>query len=140
MSKKKVLFLCTGNSCRSQMAEGLLKSFAGERFEVQSAGTHPSSLHPLSIKIMQELEIDISPQRSESISKFREEEFDYVITVCNQAREACPVFPGGGKKMHWDIKDPVGPGSEAERLALFRKIRDELSRRIKDFIADAEKK
>lgn len=125
--KKRVLILCTGNSARSQMAEGLLRHDAGERFDVESAGTKPSSVRPEAITAMRELGIDISGQRSKSIEEFDGQHFDYVITVCDSARETCPVFFGAAEKLHHGFEDPAAfKGSEEERIALFRRVRDEL--------------
>ena len=125
--KKRVLILCTGNSARSQMAEGLLRHDAGQRFEVESAGTKPSSVRPEAITAMCELGIDISGHRSKSVEEFDGQHFDYVITVCDSARETCPVFSGAAEKLHHSFEDPAAlNGSEEERLALFRRVRDEL--------------
>jgi len=125
--KKRVLILCTGNSARSQMAEGLLRHDAGERFDVESAGTKPSSVRPEAIAAMRELGIDISGHRSKSVAEFEGQTFDYVITVCDNARESCPVFFGGAKRLHHDFDDPAASnGSEEKRLALFRRVRGEL--------------
>ena len=130
---KRVLFLCTGNSARSQMAEGLLRSLAGDRFEVFSAGTIASLVRPQAVAAMNELGIDISQHRSKSLDEFIDEEFDYVITVCDHANQRCPVFPGSVKRIHWSIDDPVGMGSEAAQLEAFRRARDELLERIRSF-------
>jgi arsenate reductase len=134
MGKKRVLILCTGNSARSQMAEGLLRHDAGERFEVESAGTKPSIVRPEAIAAMQELGIDISGHRSNSVEEFDGQKFDYVITVCDSARESCPVFFGDAKRLHKDFEDPAAlTGSEQERLALFRRVRDELRTYLAEF-------
>lgn len=133
MSKPRVLFLCTGNSARSQMAEGLLRQLAGERFEVFSAGTHPVGLNPLAVEAMRELGVDISAQRSKNVSEFVGQPMHYVITVCDHAREHCPVFPGAYKVLHWGIEDPVSSlGSRAERLEVFRRVRDHIAERIRE--------
>jgi arsenate reductase len=125
--KKRVLILCTGNSARSQMAEGLLRHDAGERFEVESAGTKASIVRPEAIAVMRELGIDISGHRSKNVSEFEGQQFDYVITVCDNARESCPVYFGKAEKLHHSFEDPATlSGSEEERLALFRRVRDEL--------------
>ena len=125
--KKRVLILCTGNSARSQMAEGLLRHDAGERFEVESAGTKASFVRPEAIAVMRELGIDISRHHSKNVNEFDGQQFDYVITVCDNARESCPVFFGRAEKLHHDFEDPAAlEGSEAERLAVFRRVRDEL--------------
>src|SRR5580765_4663343 len=125
---KRVLILCTGNSARSQMAEGLLRSFGGDRFEVLSAGTKPSAVRPEAIAVMSELGIDISSQRSKHVREFDGQHFDYVITVCDNANESCPIFPDDTKRIHWSFPDPAAvEGSEAERLAAFRGVRDALA-------------
>ena len=133
-SKKTVLFLCTGNSARSQMAEGLLRELAGERFEVFSAGTHPKGLHPQTIVAMEDIGIDVSRQRSKDVSEFLGRQFDYVITVCDNAKESCPIFPGHGNRIHMAFEDPAAlEGSEQDRLALFRRVRDEIRAYLKAF-------
>ena len=129
--KKRVLFLCTGNSARSQMAEGLLRAMAADRFEVSSAGTVATFVRPQAISAMSELDIDISHHRSQSVDEFLGENFDYVITVCDHANQHCPTFSGAVKRIHWSIDDPVGKGSAAEELAAFRQARDDLRERIK---------
>ncbi len=134
--RKRVLILCTGNSARSQMAEGLLRSVADDRFEVFSAGTHASFVRPQAITVMNELGIDISHQRSKSIDEFLEERLDFVITVCDHANARCPVFPGAVKRIHWSIDDPVIGGSEEGQLEAFRAARDELQRRILTFVEE----
>jgi arsenate reductase len=132
---KKVLFLCTGNSARSQMAEGFLKHMAGDRFEVYSAGVKPTAVNPLAIKVMAEIGIDISKHRSKSVMEFIDQSFDYVITVCGNAQKTCPVFPGEHEKIHWDLEDPAAAeDSEADRLPVFRKVRDEIKKNILTFI------
>jgi arsenate reductase len=134
MAKKRVLILCTGNSARSQMAEGLLRHDAGERFEVESAGTKPSIVRPEAIAAMAELGIDISGHWSKSVKKFDGQKFDYVITVCDSARESCPVFFGAAERMHHSFDDPAAlDGSEEERLNLFRCVRDELRGYLREF-------
>jgi arsenate reductase len=133
-NKKRVLILCTGNSARSQMAEGLLRHDAGTQFEVESAGTKPGSVRTEAIEAMRELGIDISGQRSKSVEEFSRQHFDYVITVCDSARETCPVFFGGAKRLHHDFDDPAAlNGSAQERLALFRRVRDELRAYLAEF-------
>ena len=132
--KKRVLILCTGNSARSQMAEGLLRHDAGDRFEVESAGTKPSSVRPEAVAAMKDLGIDISGHRSKSVEEFNGQKFDYVITVCDSARESCPVFFGEAKRLHRDFEDPAAlDASGEERLALFRRVRDELRTYLADF-------
>lgn len=133
--KKRVLILCTGNSARSQMAEGLLREMAGDRFEVLSAGVEPSHVRPQAIEAMREIGIDISKHRSKSVDEFARQEFDYVITVCDNANERCPVFPGQTKRIHWSFDDPAAAkGDEAERLVVFRRVRDEIETRLREFV------
>ena len=123
--KKKVLFICTHNAARSQMAEGLLRSLYGDRYEAYSAGTQPSKIHPCAIKVMAEIGIDISTHHSKNIDVFHGMKFDYVVTVCNKAKEACPLFLGGEESLHNDFDDPSQfKGNEDEKLAVFRKTRD----------------
>ena len=137
--KKKVLFICTHNSARSQMAEGLLKAMFGQRCEVYSAGVQPSSVDPFAIKAMKEIDIDISNQYSKHIDELKGKQFDYVITVCDQAREACPHYPLAERTIHMDFEDPTASmGSDAERLTVFRRIRDEIKDWIESFFG-AEK-
>jgi arsenate reductase len=134
MEKKRVLILCTGNSARSQMAEGLLRHDAGERFDVESAGTKPSIVRPEAIAAMKELGIDISEHRSKHVDEFEGQKFDYVITVCDNAKESCPVFFSAAKRLHQSFEDPAAlNGSEEERLALFRRVRGELRAYLADF-------
>ena len=133
--RKRVLILCTGNSARSQMAEGLLRHLAGERFEVASAGVAPSHVRAEAIEVMGELNIDISGHRSKSVDEFLGQEFDHVITVCDNANEQCPVFPGKTKRIHWSFEDPAAAqGDGSSRLAVFRRVRDRLNERLEDFI------
>lgn len=127
---KKILFLCTGNSCRSQMAEGFLHHMAGEKFEVYSAGTNPTKINPLAIKVMAEVGIDISSQYSKSVEEFLNQKFDMVITVCDHAKQTCPIFPNPYQKIHWNIKDPAEfQGSNKEKMDFFRKVRDEIKKK-----------
>jgi arsenate reductase len=134
--KKKVLFLCTGNSARSQMAEGLLRNFGAEDFEVASAGVSPTEVRPEAIKVMREIGIDISGHRSKSVDHYLGKEFDYVITVCDNANEQCPVFPGAVNRLHWSFEDPAGAmGDESTRLAVFRRVRDEISTHLRSFLS-----
>ncbi len=136
--KKRVLILCTGNSARSQMAEGLLRHDGGERFEVESAGVEPSRVRPQAVEAMREIGVDISAHRSKSVEEFAGQEFDYVITVCDNAKEQCPVFPGKTRRIHWSFDDPAAAvGDEAERLAVFRRVRDEIRERLREFSASA---
>ncbi len=131
--KQRVLFLCTHNSARSQMAEGLLRQLAGDRFEVFSAGTEATHVRPLAIKAMAELGIDISQQQSKTLDRYLNEPFDEVITVCDQAAEACPIFPDAVHRRHWSLADPSkASGNENEQLAVYRRVRDELRSRIEE--------
>jgi arsenate reductase len=132
---KRVLILCTGNSARSQMAEGLFRTFGGERFEVCSAGTQPSIVRPEAIAVMLELGIDISSHRSKHVREFDGQHFDFLITVCDNANESCPIFPDDTERIHWSFPDPAAvDGSETERLAAFRRVRDALAEMFRDFI------
>jgi arsenate reductase len=132
---QRVLILCTGNSARSQMAEGLLRHLAGDRFEVFSAGTRPSVLNPLAIQAMAERGLDISHQRSKHMDQYRQESFDYVITVCDDAAEACPVFPGRAERIHWSFPDPAAvDGDETVRLQSFRETREGIEKRLREWL------
>ena len=133
--KQQVLILCTGNSARSQMAEGLLRHDAGDRFDVFSAGTRASQVRPEALAAMKEIGIDISSHRSKHVDEFAGRPFDYVITVCDNAKESCPLFPGETKRIHQSFEDPPAPGvgTEAERLAIFRRVRDELRTYLRSF-------
>jgi thioredoxin type arsenate reductase len=131
----RVLFVCTGNSARSQIAEAILRQRGGRRFEVASAGTDPRGVHPLTVRALAEAGIDISGARSRSVDEFPGQEFDYVVTVCDQAREACPVFPGAERSLHWGYDDPVlAEGTEEERLRAFRKTLAQIGERIGQFV------
>ena len=131
----RVLILCTGNSARSQMAEGLLRHDGGAAFEVFSAGTKPSHVRPEAIAAMHEIGIDISGHRSKSVDEFAGQAFDFVITVCDNARESCPIFPATTLRIHWSLDDPAAvQGSDEERLAAFRRVRDELRDHLQRFI------
>ena len=130
-SKTRVLFLCTHNSARSQMAEGLLRRLAGNRFEVYSAGTEATGVRPHAVEAMNEIGIDISGQQSKTLQQYLGQPFDYVITVCDAANEACPVFPGAKQRLHWSFEDPAAAvGSEEERLMVFRTVRDAIKEHI----------
>ena len=133
-----MLFLCTHNSARSQMAEGFLRHLAGDRFEVHSAGTEATAVRPQAIEVMCELGIDISGQQSKTLERYLGQPFDYVITVCDEANEACPVFPGAIRRLHWSFEDPAqATGSEEERLRVFRSVRKQIVERIKQkFLAE----
>jgi arsenate reductase (thioredoxin) len=127
MTRKKVLILCTVNSARSQMAEGLLRQDRGDEFDVKSAGTQADRVRPEAIAVMREIGIDISDHRSKTVDEFREESFDYVLTVCDNAKESCPVYGGHTNRIHKSFCDPAAiVGSEEERLGAFRKVRDEI--------------
>ena len=133
--KKIVLILCTGNSARSQMAEGLLRHFGGDKFDVESAGVISSFVRPLAIEAMKEIGIDISNHRSKSVTEFVNQTFDYVITVCDNAKESCPVFPASAERLHWSFDDPAeATGNEREQLTVFRRVRDEIREKLNDFI------
>jgi arsenate reductase len=131
--KKRILFLCTGNSARSQMAEALLHLIAGDHFEAFSAGTHPVGLNPGAIEAMEELGVDISQQRSKNVSEFAERQFDYVITVCDRAKEACPNFPAASRLLHWSFDDPAS-APEGQRQEVFRRVRDEITDALCQFL------
>ena len=132
--KKRILILCTGNSARSQMAEGLLRYDAGDRYEVFSAGTKPGQVRPEAIAAMKELGIDISRHRSKSVAEFFGQQFDYVLTVCDNAKESCPILPGKTVAIHHSFEDPAAlQGSEDARLAVFRRVRDEIRQYLKGF-------
>ncbi len=125
--KQRILFICTHNSARSQMAEGLLRYLGGDRFETFSAGTEATRVRPLAIKAMAELGIDISGQRSKTLDRYLHEPFALVITVCDAAAEVCPVFPGAVRRLHWSFEDPAqATGSEEEQLEVYRRVRDEI--------------
>lgn len=132
----RILVLCTGNSCRSQMAEALLARAGGSRVEVHSAGTHPSEVHPLTVAVLAEIGIDWSRAQSKSMTEYRGRPFDLVVTVCDDAREACPVFPGARRQVHVGYEDPaLATGSRDERLALYRRVRDEIAAWAPGFVA-----
>lgn len=133
---ERILVLCTGNSARSQMAEGLMRAQLGNRFEIHSAGSKPSHVRPEAIAVMKEIGIDISSHRSKHLDEFLGTEFRYVIPVCDNAAETCPVFPGVAERIHWSFEDPAAvEGDEETRLAAFRQIRDQLAERIRAFAA-----
>ena len=133
--KEKIIFICTGNACRSQIAEGVMRKLAGHNFDVFSAGSHPSLVHPMSIKVMKEIGIDITSHTSDPISKFLSKNINIVVTVCDNANKVCPVFPGKVERIHWSIKDPFkGWNSHPDDLVNFRKTREDLTARIKNLI------
>lgn len=133
---KNVLILCTGNSCRSQMAEALWNDLAGGAWQAVSAGSRPAGyVHPLAIQVLAELGLDLSRNRSKHLDEFRDRPFDLVVTVCDNARESCPVFPGAKQLAHWPFPDPAeAEGSEEEKLAVFRAVRDAIRERIRAFL------
>lgn len=138
MNTRRVLFLCTQNSARSQMAEGWLRARAGDRFEVASAGTEATRVHPLAIRVMREVGVDLAGHASKTLDAFLGQPWDYVITVCDRANERCPVFVGAAARLHWSFDDPSrAAGSEDERLAVFRRVRDEITSRLDAWLADA---
>ncbi|MEO7658547.1 MAG: arsenate reductase ArsC [Pyrinomonadaceae bacterium] len=133
--KKKVLILCTGNSARSQMAEGLLRHLGGDRFDVESAGTLASFVRPQAIAVMDEIGIDISGHRSKNLAEFLDRPFDHVITVCDKAAENCPVFPGAARRSHWSFDDPAAAvGTDEDVLNFYRLVRDEIGTKLTEFI------
>ena len=141
MIRNRVLFLCTHNSARSQMAEGLLRHFAGDRIEVASAGTEATGVRPLAVQAMADIDIDIRHQTSKTLDRFLGERWDYVITVCDSANEACPVFPHASTRLHWSFDDPsAATGNDDQRLAVFRRVRDEIRARIETWLAEMSTK
>ena len=135
--KEKIIFICTGNACRSQIAEGIMRQLAGDKFDVFSAGSHPSLVHPMSIKVMKEIGIDITSHTSDPISNFLSKNMDIVVTVCDNADKICPVFPGEVERIHWSIKDPFkGWELNPDDLVNFTRTRDDLIERIKNFVKD----
>ncbi len=130
--RQRVLFLCTGNSARSQMAEGLLRHMAGDRFEAFSAGTRPAGLNPNAVKAMAEIGINIAGSRSKSVEEYLGQQFDYIFTVCDNARETCPVFPGAGERLHESFEDPAAAPSD-QQLPIFRSVRDQIAERLRAF-------
>jgi arsenate reductase len=136
----RVLFVCTGNSARSLLAEALLRHHGGDRFEVHSAGTEPKGVNPLTVRVLEESGLDASGLRSTSVDRYLGQRFDYVVTVCDQARQACPVFPGSHAALHWGYDDPAAvEGTEEERLAAFRTVFVQLGERIRQFASLAER-
>jgi arsenate reductase len=137
MTRARVLVLCTHNSARSQMAEGLLRALAPDRFEVASAGTEATRVHPLAIRAMDELGVDLRGHTSKTLDRFLAEPWDYVITVCDTASERCPLFPGAAMRLHWGFDDPsAAPGTEEERLAEFRRVRDAIATRLRSWLVE----
>ena len=133
--RQRVLFLCTGNSARSQIAEGLLRHLAADRFEVFSAGTRPVGLNPNAVTAMAELGINIAGSRSKSVDEFAGQQFDYVFTVCDNAKESCPIFPDGGKKLHESFEDPAAAPADRQ-LVVFREVRDQIAERLRKFVRE----
>ena len=138
MQVEKVLFLCTGNSARSQMAEAFLRGYAGDRFEAYSAGLEPKGLNPLTVRVMEEVGYDLKGQTSKNLNVYLGKvNFDYIITLCDDADQRCPFFPGGGKRLHWPFEDPAAArGAEAEKQAKFRQVRDQIEMRIQDWLQE----
>jgi arsenate reductase len=135
MNKQRVLFLCTHNSARSQMAEGFLRDVAGDGFEVASAGTEARGVHPLATRVMAEVGIDLRGHASKTLDRFLGEPWDFIITVCDSANEACPVFPATTRRLHWSLDDPsAARGNEEERLGVFRRVRDEIRSRVEGWL------
>lgn len=136
----RVLFVCTGNSARSVMAEALLRRHGGDRFDVHSAGTEPRGVNPLTVRTLAESGIDASWARSKSVAEYLGQRFDYVVTVCDQARQACPVFPGVHESLHWGYEDPAdATGTDDERMVVFRRVFTQLGERIQQFVALTER-
>ena len=134
---RRVLFVCTGNSARSLMAEAFLRAIGGEAFDVSSAGTYPKGINPITVRVLHEAGIDDPRLRSRSVGEYLSQEFDDVVTVCDQAREVCPVFPGGVRRLHWSFDDPAAvEGSDDERIARFRRVRDEIEARIRAYVEE----
>jgi len=140
MKKPRVLFLCTGNSARSQMAETLLRKHAGDRFEIHSAGLEPAGVNPYTIRVLDEIGVDTSGLRSKPLTDFLGKvHFGYLITVCSRAEEQCPVFPGIAVRMHWPFDDPAAfQGSDEEKLDTFRRIRDQIDLKIQQWLAELD--
>lgn len=138
-AKSRVLILCTHNSARSQMAEGFLRSVAGDRFEVASAGTEAARVHPLATRAMAEIGIDLGGHTSKTLDAFREQSWDYVITVCDSAAERCPLFPGPARRIHWSFEDPsAAKGTDGERLTVFRRVRDQITARLRAWLTEPD--
>ena len=136
MIKQRVLFVCTENSCRSQMAEGLLRHYGADRFEGFSGGAQPTKLNPMAVDVMKEVGIDISGHRSKDVAEFLGQNFHYVIRVCDKIREKCPVLPGGIWYLDWSFEDPAATeGTAAEKLAAFRRVRDQIEKKTAEFVA-----
>ena len=135
--KARVLFLCTGNSARSQMAEAFLRRYGGDHFDVFSGGLEPKGLHPLTVRVMEEAGFDMSAHKSKPLSQFLGEHFGYLITVCSNAEKNCPIFPGVSVRLHWPFDDPAeAQGTEAEQLEKFRQVRDQIASKVTDWLAE----
>ena len=133
--KKKVLFICTGNACRSQIAHGLLRDMAGDRFEVFSAGSHPSRVHPMSVAVMEEVGVDISHHTSDFVDDYLDKGIDIAITVCDNANQSCPTFPGNAERIHWSIDDPFkGWNFDTSQMDSFRETRREIKEKLETFL------
>jgi arsenate reductase len=138
VGRRRVLFLCTHNSARSQMAEGWLRHLAGDRFEVHSAGTEATRVRPLAVRAMAEAGVDMAGHASKTLERYLGQPWDYVITVCDDANDACPAFPGGRRRLHWPFPDPSrARGTEEEQLAVYRRVRDAVRARVEAMLADA---
>jgi arsenate reductase len=139
VGKAKVLFLCTGNSARSQMAEAFLRKYAGDRFEVYSAGMEPRGINPHTVRAMEEVDLSLNGHRSKPLTEYMGKvDFDYLITVCDDADKRCPFFPGMGKRLHWGFEDPAAfVGSEEETLAKFREVRDQIDTRVREWLEES---
>lgn len=135
---RRILFLCSANSARSQIAEGLARHLGGEGVVVESAGAEPSFVHPLAVRVLAEVGVDSAGQRSKSVAEFADQPFDDVVTVCDRTAQRCPVFPGPARRTHWSLPDPAAVGDEERRLAAFRRVRDALADRLSDFLAAPE--
>jgi len=141
MEKPRILFLCTGNSARSQMSEAFLRKYGGDKFEVHSAGLDPTVINPFTVKVLEEIGIDTSGQFAKSLDSYLGKvHFSYLITVCSKAEERCPIFPGMGTRIHWPFEDPAAfDGSDEEKMEKFREIRDQIEKKIKSWIAEPGK-
>ena len=136
----RVLFVCTHNSARSVMAEALLRQLGGAAFEVHSAGVEPGGIRPLTLRVLEDASVPTSGLRSKSVTEYAGQSFDYVVTVCDSARQACPVFPGNGERLHWGYEDPsAATGTEEELLAVFRRVMTEIAERLRLFIPIAHR-
>jgi arsenate reductase (thioredoxin) len=139
MNRRRVLILCTHNSARSQMTEGLLRQMAGDRFDIQSAGTEATRVHPLAVRAMSELGLDLTGHSSKTFDRFLADKWDYVITVCDGANERCPVFPGATSRLHWSFDDPsAAQGSDDERFATFRRVRDQIAEQLRRWLKELD--